>query len=296
LKYPVLFLLLILNFHSLTAQISGHVSYEKFGLEFDIPEGWIAQESEGMLVMGHNTIPGLIMMTTHSFNINELKSEARKGIVEENGTQLFLSGEVVDLSANAIGGNFAGTIEGMPAKAYIIGMENPTGGRGVSIMTATSNDYYNQSYESLAKSIFRSLSFKKVDRSAELNEWKSYLKNSRLTYMKSSYSSSYGDNSSYGGYSSERIIHLCADGHFKYGSSSDVSVGSSGASGFSSSNNSGTGRWEIEIGASGDPVLSLKFNNGEEYIYDLQFSEQELYLNGDRYFHTTDGEYAPDCP
>lgn len=295
-KYPVLFLLLVLIAHSLSAQISGHVSYEKFGLEFDIPAGWIAREGEGMLIMGHNSIPGMLVMTTHSFTMSELKNEAAKGIQDANGTQLYLASGLVDLSENAVGGHFSGTIEWTSAKAYIIGIENPTGGRGISIMAATNSDSYNDTYESIAKSIYKSLEFKKTDRSAELKEWENFLKNSRLTYMNSSYSSSYGDDAGYGGYSSERMIHLCEQGHFKYGSSSDVSVGSSGASGFSQANHSGTGMWEIEIGASGDPVLALKFNNGEEHIYGLEFSEQKLYLNGDRYFHTKEGEYAPDCP
>ncbi len=276
------------------SQLTGVVNLEKIGISFTIPEGWMGQESDDMLILGSNTVPGIVIMTTHNYTKEQLISEAKAGIQEE-GTSLTLNGSLDMLGSHAVGGKFSGTMEWQASSAYIIGAANPYEGPGVTIMAATLQNMFSNDHIAVCKQIYQSLKFKKVDRSAELNEWKQWLSNVRLTYMDSYYSSDYSTGGVSGGYSTERRIDLCARGYFNYGSSSDLSVSGSGVSGYSAGNDSGQGTWAIVIGNAGEPMLVLNFHNGEKYSYTLQYSDEKLYLNGDRYFRTTEGEYAPNC-
>lgn len=115
-----------------------------------------------------------------------------------------------------------------------------------------------------------------------------------------SYSSSgpsYDGYSTGGGYSSETQIHLCAQGYFKFKSSSSVSIATGGAFGSSSGNKKGDGSWEITGNAQGQAVLKLNFNNGQVHEYILTYEDNKTFLNGERYFFTygnDNPEYRPD--
>ncbi len=294
-KNIVLFGCLLIG-HLAFPQLTGRQSYEKLGISFTIPDGWFGQETNEGLILASNTMAGFMLLATHNYSLAQLKQDAQKGINEGNGTVLQLATPIETLSPNAIGGLFEGTMEYQPAKAYSISVVNPyETGPGVTIAAITTSEMYNQEYEKLCKSIFNSLKFTKVDRTSELSEWKQWLSNVRLTYMDSYYSSSYTDGGVSGGYSTERKIDLCSRGYFNYGNYSDVSVSGAGVSGYSQGNTDGQGKWEIKIGESGDPELFLNFYNGEVYNYHLEYKEEKLFMNGDRYFRTTEGEYAPNC-
>lgn len=290
-------LILFLSALNITAhaQLTGEVNYEQVGISFTIPDGWFGQEGNGVMVLGSNTLPGVVMLTTHNYSIEQIKTEAKRGYSEGYGTQLNLSGSLEDLSDHAVGGLFTGTLEGQSAKAYVIGVANPYEGPGVSIMSATLSSIYSEQYEEVAKQVFRSINFKEIDRSSELEEWKTYLSGVRLTYMDSYSSSSYTDGGVGGGYSTEIKIDLCTDGHFNYYNDSDMTVSGSGVSGYNDTNQQGAGNWKITFGSNGQPALVLNFHNSEVYSYNLSYEDQKTYLNGNRYFRTTDGDYAPDC-
>jgi hypothetical protein len=289
-----LFLSLLLSI-STFAQLTGEVNYEEVGISFTIPPGWQGQEGDGVILLGSNTLPGIVVLTTHNYGIIELKTEARKGYSEGYGTRLSLSGELEDLSETAVGGVFTGTLEGQGAKAYLVGIANPYEGPGITIMAATLTNMYSQQHEDIAKKVFRSVTFKKVDKSSELAEWKTFLSGVRLTYMDSYSSSSYTDGGVGGGYSTEIKIDLCSEGYFNYNNDSDMTVSGSGVSGYSTSDDRGSGKWEIKVGANGQPALVLNFRNNEVYSYSLTYEDEKTFLNGNRYFRTTEGEYAPNC-
>ncbi|MCR9251989.1 MAG: hypothetical protein NXI20_16295 [bacterium] len=293
-RKATLIILLALICHFSKAQLTGHVNLEQLGISFDIPSGWFGQEAEGMIVLGSNTTPGIVLLTTHNYSKQQLITEAKKGI-QEQGTNMNLVGSLEMLGTNGVGGKFSGTMEYESSSAYIIGIANPYEGPGVTIMAATLQNMYSDEHTKVCKTIYQSVKFKKIDKSAELAEWKKWLSNVRLTYMDSYYSSDYSAGGVSGGYSTERKIDLCSKGYFNYGSSSDMSVSGSGVSGYNSGSNSGQGSWNIVIGATGSATLILNFHNGEEYTYTLEYSDEKLYLNGDRYFRTTEGEYAPNC-
>jgi len=276
-------------------QISGDVNYEQIGVSFTIPEGWSGQESNGMLILGSNTIPGLIILAEHNYTIEQLKVEAQKGLNLGNGANLSLSGQLANLSSNAVGGEFDGTLEYQQAKAYIIGVANPHGGTGATIMAVTNSSNYTKEHEEVCKTIQQSFRFKKIDHSAKIKEWQDWLSNVRLTYMNSSYSPSYSSGGISGAYSSETKIDLCSNGSFSYSGNSDVSVSGDGVSGYNAEQNAGQGKWSVEPSSSGNYNLVLKYHNGQSEYYTLEYKDSKLYLNGYRYFRTTEGEYAPNC-
>jgi hypothetical protein len=294
-KYFFILLLVLSGGLEVSAQITGHVNYQKIGIELDIPDGWYGQETENGLILGSQSIPGLVSISTHNYTKQQLINQAKQGIYDQNGTSLQLAGQLMDIDENTVGGVFNGMLEYQNARAFIIGKSNPTGGLGVTILTATLTNMYTEEHENVTMQISNSIKFTKIDRSSELKEWKDWLSNVRLTYMDSYYSSDYTDGGVSGGYSSEETIDLCAKGYFNFNSSSDVSVSGSGVSGLAYGSDAGAGNWDIQIGATGDFVLVLTFHSGEQNTYTLTFEDQKLYLNGYRYFRTTEGEYAPRC-
>ena len=283
-------------FHSLLAQLQGHVNYEALGISFEIPPGWQGQEGEDMIILGSNTVAGLVIITTHSSTKAELIREANAGISDQYGTNLQLNGELKTFGSHAIGGVFTGTMEFQPAKSYIIGIANPQeGGLGVTIISASTQEAFSQANIEVADELYRSLEFKKIDKSGEISEWTQWLSNVRLTYMDSYSSPSSTDGGIGGGYSSEDRIDLCQGGYFKQSGSSQISIGGDGVSGYNGGNNNGQGTWEV-VARGNQLVLVLKYHNGQEASYNLEYKDEKLFLDGYRYFRTMNGEYAPNCP
>jgi hypothetical protein len=202
-----------------------------------------------------------------------------------------LEGKLSDLSSTALAGMFSGTMENQPAKAYVIGLVNPNeGGYGVSIMSVATKSEFSQTNKDVATALYKSFKFEKIEKGSEIAEWTEWLSNVRLTYMDSYYSS--GDVG--GGYSSEERIDLCAAGYFLFNASNEMTVSGSNVSGYNSGGSSGNGKWKI-VARGNQLVLLLQYHEGEESSYYLEYKDEKLYLNGYRYYRTTEGEYAPNC-
>ena len=274
------------------AQISGKVNYERLGISFVIPEGWIGQESGDMLIMGSESINGFLVMQAHNLSLEQLKKEAYKGIDEGNGTRMKLDGDY-EAGPDFIGGVFGGSVEWEPAKGYLLGVTNSVG-MGVMILGVTKPEMYNDSYRDLCFEVYNSIKFSEVDRTAEFEEWKKWLSDSRLTYMNSHYSSDYTVGGISSGYSSERKIDLCSKGYFTDSSNNDMSISGSGVSGYSSGSDEGSGTWKLEMTIEGY-MLILNYSSGEMEQYNLAYEDSKFYMNGVRYFVTSEGEYAPNC-
>lgn len=295
-KNLLAFCFLLINI-SLFAQTTGQVDYKHLGLNFTIPDGWLGQETEIGYAMGSNTIPGIILILPHdqSYSLEQLKAQAQAGLNEGNGTNLQLSGSLQDLGNGAIGAEFTGTLEYTPAKAYIIAMSNQFG-LGISIVSITTSDKYNNQYPGFAEAVMKSVKFRKPESKEDIAEWKEWMKNVKLTYMESYSSISPGiDGMTGGGYSLSKEIDLCGAGYFIYYGSSNMSTGSDNTSAYSNSKSHGNGTWDIQVGADGNPLLVLSFNDGSQSSYTLTYQDKKLYLDGTRYFRTMNGEYAPNC-
>lgn len=282
------------------AQQSGLINYPHLGVQFTIPEGWIGQETEGGFIVGHPSKPGFAFLSMmEATSIEEIRAQGQQGIREADGTYLQLQGSIEQLNANSLGGLFSGTLQQSPAKAYMLGVLNPHGS-GVLVMAASTPEQYSEMHKQLAVDLANSLAFSKPEVPPVAQEWKQRFSNAKLTYMDSYYSSgsSYGGYSTGGGYSVTKEIHLCAQGYFKSSGSSSMSIDTGGAFGNSRGSSSGDGSWEIAGNQYGQPILRLKFHNGEVREYTLTSEEGKTFLNGERYYVTyasSGPDYAPDC-
>lgn len=286
-KQLITTLLAILITQISLAQQTGEIDYPYLGIKFSVPEGWMGQETEGAFVMGHNSIPGFVLMTTHEAkSIDEMRQEAQKGIMDQNGTVMQLQDQMSEIGGVGLGGHFSGTIEWTQAEAYIIGVVNPFN-QGVLIMAITDPQNYGKSYEDLAKEIAGSLTFYEPKESPAVKEWGETLKGAKLTYLDSYYSSDYSGG--YGGYSSREEILLCSNGRFDFYSNSNLSVdGGGGTSAYSDSTAGGMGTWEVQSSGDGGAMLILTYNDGSSKEYNITYEDEKTMLNGYRYYRTYD--------
>lgn len=195
----------------LAAQQDNRVDYPQLGLSFEVPAGWIGQEADGMYLMGHNSIPGMVFILPHDRPLTsaQIAAEARQGLDFGGGTVLQLSGSLEDLASGAVGGQFRGTFEFSPAAAYVAGLPNPHG-NGLTVIAITSAAaFVPDTYRDLALQVAGSVRFREAA-GPSADDWKGQLSGTKLTWMESYYSG--GDIG--GGYNMKTEIHLCRPGIF----------------------------------------------------------------------------------
>lgn len=284
---PLLLAVFFLNF--LNAQQTGKVDYKTLGVSFEIPQGWVGQEVNGVYLIGHNTIPGVMLITESvAQTMEQIKQEARAGIVDNQGTNLQISSGFESIGSKGIGAEFAGTAEFQPAKAYVVGLLNPYG-QGMTIAYLTLKDMYTAEHKAAALAVAKSVQFRKAEYGPIVKEWKDKLNGVRLTYM-NTYSSSGGS-----GFSSKKTIDLCSQGYFLSNGSSSYSMNVPGASAAGNDRSDGAGSWKVIQNTAGQAVLQLNFHDGGIKEYVLTMDGDKTMLNGTRYFRTTSGKYGPQC-
>lgn len=266
------------------------MDYPYLGIRFTIPAGWTGAESGEGYVMGSDTMSGLIFLMPHDVDdVEILKQEAEAGLNEE-GVSLQKSGTFDQIGQGGIGAEFEGYIQGQAAKAYVAAVINPFG-HGVSVVSATTREIYNEDYKNLAQKVAMSIKFSEPVEPPVTQEWREALKGAKLTYMNSNYSSggvSVGGYSTYSSYSSHTEIVLCTSGRFTYYSSSSFSVDTGGAFAGNAGDKNGNGNWEVTNNGAGEPLLKLHFNNGNIHSYKLTYEDEKTFLNDSRYFRTYD--------
>lgn len=302
--FSLMLLVFLMIATSTAAQEPGKtVEYKYLGIRFVVPDGWTGQETQAGYLVGSHTEPGFALLSTHQYEtLDQIRNQAKQGLYDQNGTMLTLSGDLEEIGKHALGGEFQGTLEGQPVKAFIIGLINPHG-NGVTVLTAASTQLFSAVHKDLAVRLALSLQFYKAETPPVVEEWKQALQNAKLTYMESYNSGGGGVDiggtiySSGGGYSAREEIHLCEQGYFKYNSSSQMSV-DHGAFGSAHGGAQGNGIWEVVGNAQGGATLKLNFHNGETYEYTLEYQDNKTLLNGRRYYRTyasSGADYAPDC-
>lgn len=292
------FLLSVLSLaHS---QEVGKVKYPQLGISFEIPDGWAGQQGEGIYIIGHNSIPGVVLLIPHESQLSteQMINECYRGITLGEGT-VFRPVDKVTETDKYVCGDFTGSYQYSPAGAYIIGMANPYG-TGLTIVAVTSRESYrSETYSNVSHEVRESVEFSETKGAANntmaasgsLDDWKYQLGDTKLTYTDSYYSG--GEHG--GGYNMKEEIHLCKAGHFLYYDQSTVAAGGSDVSGYSGSVSQGHGKWSVSD-KGGSFVLNLNFNDGTVREYSLGWGEnKELYMNGYRYYRTWEGDHAPDC-
>lgn len=277
---------------SLAQRLPPHVEFAELGLSFDIPAGWVGQLTDDAVILGHNKLPGLMVLTENlSSDPVTLKQQALQGIQDES-IQLQAQGDFVIKHNNRVEGMYAGYFNGAEVRAYGIGLINGLG-HGMNILVITEKAQFTAQHQQAADQLAASVKFYQAKDSNITQQWKNHLLGRQLKYISTTGGSDYGGG--YSGTSSVRQIDLCSNGQFAYysNSHSSFSTGDSIPGGFGYANAKGDGTGSYVIRSLGDQsVLILNFNNGEVYEYELSLSaEEHTLLNGQRHF-VVDSEHC----
>ncbi len=130
------------------------------GYSFTKPNGWVHQQGEGQILLGSNTIPGLISVFPHQAgNMRELQGLMREGIQEE-GVFLSLGGEIQQQGSNMITGYYDGSVQGEQARGYGIGLLSQYGG-GIFVLAVSTPQKLGQDIIAAADYLAQNTHFSK---------------------------------------------------------------------------------------------------------------------------------------
>jgi len=287
-KILPLFCLLYLNF--MNAQT---INLPEIGLDFDIPEGWTGNQYEDYFLLGHKTLPGLIILSQNEAkSAQELKELALKGIVDE-GVNLQPKGAFILQSGERVQGEYQGTFQQEKVRAFAIGLINGLGA-GINIIVLTSEEKFTSQHIDEALKIAASVKFYEAKDAAATTEWKQWLVGKKLKYLYSNYSADYMGGST--SISDTKIINLYEDGTFSYyfnshnsftaGSTTPNTDNDPSGFGYVNGQEENTGTYTIYSDLQGS-FLELHFNNDTYKTFELGMnSEKQTTLNGTRYYVT----------
>ncbi|WKZ64948.1 MAG: hypothetical protein QY325_09255 [Flavobacteriales bacterium] len=276
-----------------------------FGFAFTIPEGWVGAASAEGYVIGHQTVPGMVLVAPkHHGDLAALQRTFAES-TDDGTSSLRAVAPPQTLADGSVRVEQRGTVEGAPVKVVAIAKLNPHGGNTANLMALAAADGFSPQLEQALLAVHRSVRYTAAPRTAGADgppdaQWKQRLAGARLTYMDSYNSPAATEGGIGGGYSIHRRIDLCPEGHFKTDGSASHSFSGADVSAVSSGSSAGEGRWSAVRGSDGNALLRLRFNDGRVAEYRLGWQEGKTYLNGERWYRTTlasDGpEYAPACP
>mgnify|MGYP001816017718 CR=1 FL=1 len=133
-----------------------------WGFRIVPPEGWTHQESGDGVIMGHNTIPGLILVFPHMLqNLQELRQEMMKGI-QEGANYLVPSGTMEAMGDQMMAGDYQGMMDGQQARARGFGTLSPYGG-GAFILAVSTPEMLGDPIIRDAERIASSLVYTKIE-------------------------------------------------------------------------------------------------------------------------------------
>lgn len=257
------------------------INLDEFGLRFTVPTGWTHVIENDVIIMGHETLPGIMLaFQNDASNLAELKAVANQGIQDPN-INLTPSSQFKTVGKHKLEGFYSGTFDGHFVKSFAVGVVNGKD-LGITVLVITETDLFTDQHVSEAKKFGSGIQFVEAKESSQTSRWKRDLVGRQLKYLSSSSSSDYGGG--YSGTSSRTNIKLFANGRFDYYSSNMASFDGSGGFGYANSRDANEGTYRIySIG--NESYLELHFDDDtyREYALSLN-SEQNVLLNGTRFF------------
>jgi len=160
---------------------AGEVGNPGWGFKFVPPEGWKFQQDMSMAILGHDTIPGMIVVAPHeATDLEQAAAQMQEGITEE-GVALHPTGAVSRHGDNALVAVYSGLFQGQQAKARGIGTLSPHGG-GAFILAVTTPESFGPELVAAMDQIASAVRYFKVDVSDLVRHfvgrWASYSGNS----------------------------------------------------------------------------------------------------------------------
>ena len=245
-----------------------------WGFKFPKPAGWVHQQSAEGAVLGHNTIPGMIIVFVHmAENMQQMQQEMMQGIQEE-GSYLMPGGSLQPSGNNILTGDYSGSMDGTQVKAKGYGVLSPYGG-GAYILAVSTPEALGSDLIGAAGSIAQNMQYFKVETGDLMNHfagnWTHHTSNTS-TYI------FFGPDGSYSNQYESSYSGDFTDGAGNY-------TGGWNAMG----NDKSQGRWTVR-GNKESGTIIVKLNNGEEIYYEYRVHKEkgytyynEYWFNGDHY-------------
>ncbi len=222
---------------------SKYITDSNWGFKVKAPGDWKYQKQGENLLLGHNTIAGMIIVAPNNFkSMAELRKNMKDGI-HEGGVSLNLTGKLIK-NKNTYKGNYVGVYNGEKIKGISIGSFSSNG--GYIILALSTPDKFSKKLSSVVFWISKNIKY--IKQSSNLKShftgtWKTVTKNS------------------------ETIVTLRADGKYISNYESSYS-GSNGGWGMANNDNY-SGTWRVK-GNKKQGVLILTDRNGESDNYNYR--------------------------
>jgi hypothetical protein len=235
-----------------------------WGLKFGLPQGWIKQSSVQGAILGHNTIPGMVLVIPHmARNMQEMQAEMLKGIQEEGSYLTPAGGGLQQASQNVLTGDYTGIADGTQVKAKGYGILSPNGG-GAYLIALSTPDKLGQELLGAAGSMVQSVQYFKVDNTGLIQHfagnWANHTSNTS-TWI------SFGPDGTY----SEQY-EAAYSGTFNDGTGETGHWNTAGQ-------DSDRGRWTVR-GNKDSGTIIVKLANGKEIYYEYKVHIE----NGQKYY------------
>jgi hypothetical protein len=246
-----------------SAYIQQPIGNAYWGFQLIPPEGWTYQEIEGGMILGHHTIPGIILIYPHILeSMASVKSDLVKGI-QEGYDYLVLQGEISTISENVLAGDYQGYMEGSQVKAKGYGTLSPYGSGGAFIIAVSTPEMLGQEIIRDAQWIAVNLIYKKLETGDLVRhfagQWASFTTNT------------------------SSWIYFNADGTYDEKYESSYSGDLSGGGNWNAHGaESDKGRWTVR-GNRDQGTIIVIMASGEEIYYEYRVQEER----GQKYY----GEY-----
>lgn len=270
---------------SLSGQYTGHVNDPTEGISFDIPANWAGQEMEDLFLMSSGEEPGLMALMFHpASSLAMLKEQMKQGL-RDASVNLSLIGDLQNINAEQIAGNYQGFLEGQAVKGRAIALLNPHG-KGLVVLSLINDHLYTKRTEELAGQVAASIRFAQPiqppantgGRVLSAVQAQQDLANSKLKYLEAYYSDTPGG----GGYERRKEINLCPGGVFTFYGSSYLNVANPDVDPYRKSGN-GHGKYSF-VEEGGKVYLELQYTDGHTVYLHVTYQGTKTFLDGGRYY------------
>ena len=244
---------------------TGEVGDDAWGFRFVPPQGWVSQKNASGIILGHNTVAGMIIVFPHtSTSMQQMQGLMMQGIQEE-GSSLTPVGGMRAFNSNTLVGDYSGVVNGQQVNAKGYGVLSPYGG-GAFILAMSTPDKMSNALTGAAQQIATTMRYvRPTSGSSDLVQFFSgvWVTSSTNTHTK---------------------VYLYPDGtwsdHYEasYSGNYSNSGGNTGSWGAGGAQNS-RGRWRVS-GNRDQGQLILIYPNGEQEAYQYQVHVE----NGQKYY------------
>lgn len=249
-----------------------------WGFKFKPPKGWKHRKDHTGALLGHDTIPGMILVFPHqASNMQTMTQQMQEGLVEE-GVSLMLSSKLHRKKNNVLWGECTGMVQGQQAKGQAIGTLSPHGG-GAYILAVSTPDKFGKEITNAANAIVGRMNYFKLDVSNLMQHF-----STTWVHLSSGGSTLINLILNNDG-SFERIGETSYSGNYSSSgwTTPDTNWGATGAS-------QNQGRWTVR-GDKNKGQLILNYFNGRQEVIDYKIHyargrtwNSQYYFNGVYYF------------